>query len=263
MENVQESNNPEPPPFQFSLRTLLIGVTIFCVLLGLLVPVIRSAKEATELEQQHRNFKKLSLGMQSNCSARLRLFAANGVDSSGKAIHRWRFQLVPYFERLPTYPPAVEVNWDPSVHWDDPMHSRLRKYPGFFCRFSGVDKTAPSETRTVAITGPGTAFEDGKTYKLEELPNDLIIIVETRNSGFHWMEPGDLDIRTMPRTIDAADGRGIAANIGDRFHVIFADGSVWQLSTDVPFEEIEKFLTIDGAKRYDRDEVLGDYATWR
>ncbi|MBN2024231.1 MAG: hypothetical protein JW809_15720 [Pirellulales bacterium] len=95
--------------------------------------------------------------------------------------------------------------------------------------------------------------------KVEELPPDLIVLVETRNSGVHWMEPGDLDVRTMPRTIDAADGKGISANFGDRVHVAFADGTVWALSTDVPFATVEKFLTIDSAKRHDRDVLLGPY----
>ena len=208
------------------------------------------------------NFKQLAMALHMYSDCHGQFPAANGVDSSGKPINSWRFQLVPYLEQLPKGPGELIVNYDTNVPWDDPMHSRLGTYfVGFFCNFPGVDAVDPPETRIIAITGPGTAFEDGKTYTPEELPDDLIIVVETRNSGFRWMEPGDLDIRTMPRTIDARDGRGIAANIGRRFHVIFADGLVWELSTDVPFEDIGKFLTIDAAKQHDRNEVLGPYVT--
>jgi hypothetical protein len=73
------------------------------------------------------------------------------------------------------------------------------------------------------------------------------------------MQPGDFDIRTMPRSINAPDGRGISSRYRYGFHVIFADGEVWGLSHDTPFEELEKFFTIDGAKQHDRDIVLRPY----
>ena len=107
MGSVPESINPEPKPFQFSLRTLLIVVTLFCLLLGLLVPAIRSAREAAKLEHWYNTFRQLSLGIQMYCCSHNRLPEANQFDSNNKAINSWRFHLVPYFERLPTYPPAA------------------------------------------------------------------------------------------------------------------------------------------------------------
>ena len=38
----------------------------------------------------------------------------------------------------------------------------------------------------------------------------MILLVEVRNSGTHWMQPGDFDIRTMPRTINDPAGKGIS-----------------------------------------------------
>ena len=249
---MQQSSTP---PWQFSLRSLMIVVTIFCVSLGLLMWVVRAAQEEkARLMRLGSNFNALSHALKTYLVVNGQFPAANGVDLSGKPTTSWRLLLAPYLE---------QSNAAYDVSWNTGMHSQLGTYAfaGYFYNFPGEDAADPPETRIIAITGPGTAFEDGKTYQLEELPSDLIIVVETRNSGFHWMKPGDLDIRTMPRTIDAPDGCGIAANIGRRFHVIFADGTVWQLSTDVPFEDIEKFLTIDGAKQHDRNAVLGPYVT--
>lgn len=117
-------------------------------------------------------------------------------------------------------------------------------------------------TNLVAIIGPGTAFGDGKTtpMNLKDCEPDMILIVESRNSGIHWMEPRDFDIRTMPRTINAPDGSGIAGHTNRGFHVMFADGQVWRIEHTVPFEELEKFFTLDSAKQYDREKVLGPYA---
>ena len=45
--------------------------------------------------------------------------------------------------------------------------------------------------------------------------------------------------------------------------MIFADGSVWFLAAETPWAEVRKFLTIEGAKRYDREEVLGPFQEGR
>ena len=45
----------------------------------------------------------------------------------------------------------------------------------------------------------------------------------------------------------------------DRFAALFADGHVWDLSATVPFSTLRKFLTIEGAKRADRDIALRKY----
>ena len=117
-------------------------------------------------------------------------------------------------------------------------------------------------TRIFAITGPGTAFGDNETElprSIKDLDVDTILIVEVRNSGTHWMEPGDFDIRTMPQTINAADGKGISSIHRTGFHVGFADGEVWYLRNDCPFAELSKFFTIAGAKAHDRQTCLGPY----
>src|SRR5262249_46601631 len=118
-------------------------------------------------------------------------------------------------------------------------------------------------TNIFAITGPGTAFEPGKQVRLKDLPGSLILIVEVRNSGVHWMQPGDFDVRTMPRTINAPDGKGISGVLARGFHIGFADGQVWYLFNTIPFDELAEFFTIDGAKIHDRESVFGPYAITR
>lgn len=95
--------------------------------------------------------------------------------------------------------------------------------------------------------------------KLRDCESDMILLVESRNSGINWMEPRDFDIRTMPRTINAQDGSGISGHTKYGFHVLFADGEVWRIKHTIPFEELEKFFTQESAKRHDREKVLGPY----
>ena len=51
----------------------------------------------------------------------------------------------------------------------------------------------------------------------------------------------------------------LEGNYPDCFAVCFVDGAVWFLKDSVPKSEIAKFLTVESAKKYDREEVLKDY----
>ena len=148
--------------------------------------------------------------------------------------------------------------------WDDPGNKQLVELSFFYAY--GLTGTKPfPETNILAITGPGTAFGDGKgpPLAMKDVPPQTIIAVETRSSGIPWPAPGDFDIRTMPQTINAPDGKGISSRNAGGFHVIFGDGSVWLLSDTAPFETVKKFLTVADAKRNDRDKSLGPFAMYR
>jgi hypothetical protein len=114
----------------------------------------------------------------------------------------------------------------------------------------------------MAVVGPGTAFGDGDDIpaSLAGLSSGVILLVESRQSGIPWPAPGDFDIRTMPRTIDAPGGTGISGCHPGGFCVLFADGQVWFMSNEVSFDTLAKFFTIAAAKEFDREEVLGPYA---
>jgi hypothetical protein len=83
-----------------------------------------------------------------------------------------------------------------------------------------------------------------------------ILLVEIAHSGIHWMAPGDLSLDNIPESL-------VYGLDGDGFHVLFADGQIWFLSSDVPLEKVQKFFTIDGAKKHDREQTLGPYALSR
>src|SRR5262249_42651950 len=106
------------------------------------------------------------------------------------------------------------------------------------------------ETNIVAITGPGTAFDEDHPTRLKDIPPSTILCIEIAHSGIHWMAPGDLRLGKLPQSLSRGlDGRGL--------HVGCADGSVWFVTADVPLSEVEKLCTIEGAKKYDREKVLG------
>ena len=187
-------------------------------------------------------------------------FLQNGTK---EPLWSWRVEITPYLE-------CAGESLDYSQPWQAPANRKVLARYSYFFSYSGARQLRENPDRfpdaiALAITGPGTAFgcpgEEPKRRK--ECPADVIIVVEVRASGIPWPAPGDLDIRTMPRTINPPDGRGISSKHEGGFHVIFADGQVWFLSEKVPFQVVRKFFTVEEAAKHDREELLGPYVLWR
>jgi hypothetical protein len=256
---VTDNRRTEPPSaippgkqWQFSLRQMLVAVTLLSVLFaasyyGWLVTT--EAQRRGRQSQTSNDFKIILLGLDMQRQTyRDHVQIIPRDPNSGQPLYSWRYFLLPYVESSP---------WSPDVAWDSPQLASKRslQFPLWCGR---RPRGEPAYTRIVAVIGPGTAWGDGTMFPLplNELDGDTILLVETRNSGIHWMQPGDFDLRTMPRTIGARDGTGICGEVGDEFHVGLADGSVRRLPHSVPFEVLEPFFTIEGARRLDLDTEL-------
>ena len=147
------------------------------------------------------------------------------------------------------------------------------EYPGVrntggsgFCLCDHLSTTAKvlelelGAVKIMGIYGPGTAFDLAEAeLRLADLPPDTILIVEVANSDCHWIQPCDIDIRSVPREINPSPGIGISGNYNGGFHVGFADGEAWFLSNETPFEELAKFFTVENAQTFDREKILGQY----
>jgi prepilin-type processing-associated H-X9-DG protein len=104
-------------------------------------------------------------------------------------------------------------------------------------------------TNIVAITGPGTAFDEDRECTLDDIDVDTIVAIELQDSGIDWAAPGDLPISEITASVlSGLDGHGV--------NVLFADGTVWYIPHEVRFEDLKKFFTIEGARQFDRERTL-------
>lgn len=131
------------------------------------------------------------------------------TDPDGRPLYSWRFGIVApgLNDHLHAgfYGQAARLD----KAWDSPENRRYHSEP--YSDLPGgpaeqIDATRPGgKARFVAVVGPGTAFDDTTRRKLDELPGDVLLVVEATGCRVHWMEPGgDVDVRTMPRQIGAA-----------------------------------------------------------
>ena len=217
-----------------------------CVLL--IFPVLRSVRVSARRTQRANHLKQIGLALHNFHDTYKRLPLAVYSDEGGRPLSSWRFHILAYVEAI------MQHYYDPTERWDDPRHRGLTSEP-FHVYCFRTDRPSPDRlhTNVVAITGPGTAFDGNRECRLKDIDSDTILAIEIAESGTHWAAPGDLPIDQVDASIlQGLDGHGVL--------VLFADGQVWLVPPDVPLEDLEKFFTIEGAKKYNREQILGPRA---
>jgi hypothetical protein len=199
----------------------------------------------------YNRFKMLTNGIAEHNLWEERLPSACRCDANDQPLSSWRYTLLPYLGKH-----GRPVYFDQPWKSDD--NQKWAKWKAWYYCYDADDSFTVLNTGVVAVVGSGTAFEKGKTLRLRDLDGDTILIVESRNSGLHWMEPGDLDIRDLPVRIGPANKRSIWGNTSLGVMVGFADQEVWFLRNDTPMDVLKVFFTVQGAKQNDRD-VLQKY----
>jgi hypothetical protein len=251
-----------------------VAVALVLAATGLVAWLIQAARESEIRHRTRLNFGIVGMSLHNFSEAHGQLPQASikrsyydqttkkiPPKSTDRPLFSWRVEIYSYME-------SWHGVWDPSRAWDDPLNKQLAAFSSFYA-YRAAQRTDESQsfpdTNLLAITGPGTAFGDGNTppRTLTDISPNTLLVVETRASGIPWPAPGDFDIRTMPQTINAPDGKGISGRSADGFHVIFADGEFWFLSSKVPFGTLKNFFTTKDAAKYSREELLGPFVLHR
>jgi hypothetical protein len=240
----------EKPRRAMTLLEFVVVLVIIGGLVAVLIPAVRAARRAARRAQRRNNLVQIGLGFHNFHDVYKQLPPAVRRDELGRPLCSWRFHLLPYLE-------AWMTPLDFGERWDEPINRWATNGPlHVYCLYPNRDRPECLHTNVVAIVGPGTAFEEGQELGLEDLDSDTVLAVEIAGFDVHWAEPGDLHVHEVPESITAGpEGGGLC--------VLFADGAVWFLKSEVPLENLRKFFTIESAKQHDREELLAPYANRR
>ncbi len=239
---------PEPKTWQLksTLLECLAVIGILGVLIALLLPMRRSAGEASRRMQCANNLKQIAFALRTYEDVYGALPPAHTVDAEGKPLHSWRTLILPFLEQQPVYQKI-----DLSRPWDDPANKAAfdSGIPAYAC-----PSTNGLMTKTVymAVAVPGGCFRPTQPRKLSEITDgqaQTVMVVEVdEKQAVHWMSPTDsIDFNSLkPET-------GTRLQHPHGFQVVFVDGSVHFLSADLKPETLGALITIDGK------DVVGDY----
>lgn len=153
----------------------------------------------------------------------------------------WRVDHAVYF---PSFPLEILPPY-PFPSWRELLGTPFDKRAGLF-----VSRRDGSAT-VLAIRGPDTILEIGFEH-LSELPDGMILTMESNDRDIHWMSDENFELRDLERDT----GRKPGSEWPEGFYVIFADGQIWYLSKDVPTSSLATLATRHGAAANDRENVL-------
>jgi hypothetical protein len=231
---------PKRPPYGCALAVVLaVGVAAL-----LIFPAVRAARIAAQRAQRANCLKQIGLALHNFHDTYRRFPLAVHRDEAGRPLSSWRFHILPFLQ-------AIMRDYDYSARWDDPANEWLTSEPlDVFCFRTNRPEPECLHTNVVAITGPGTVFDGDRECCLGDIDSeDTILAIEIAESGTHWAAPGDLAIDEItPTILEGLDGEGVP--------VLFANGAVRFVSAEVPLEDFKKFLTIEGAMKYDAEQIL-------
>ncbi len=176
------------------------------------------------------------------------------TDELGKPAGSWRLPISQFIAdgRYPI--PAPEVN-EP---WNSPANLTYAAEMGEWFNLTITRSPNDSTTHLFGIAGPDAAFDGSTASRYADLPNELIVAMEIRDSRKQCMQPGDYDVTEL-LAYTGRIGEHLHGLLPDRLHVLFADGEVWALSPDAPMTALHPFLTIAGAESHDRDKLLAPH----
>lgn len=257
----QESNDPtttrsEPAqtgaPFQFTLKGLLLFVTLMSVLCGLGVVITKPAREAANTASCIGSRMGMIAGVIGNYEAEHGHFPpASVADKSGKPMHSWRVLILPYLGYEGLY-----KRYNLSEPWNGPNNRRLAKEMPWEYRCPCSHPRDPLTTSYVAVIGDETLWPSNGTVRRKEITDggvNTLMLVEVADSDIHWMEPRDMTLAEAIAGVNVDKRHGISSNHPGGSHCKDVYGLHVFLPDDTPAEVIRALLTIDGGEPLRRD----------
>lgn len=243
----------EPPYLEFVMRQAKRGLTliecavvlgILLLLVALMLPAVRTAREPARRNQCLNNLKQIGLALHNYHDAHGSFPPAYTVDEEGNRLHSWRTLILPFVEEQ-----ALYDSIDLTKPWDDPANAEAlaTTLPNFQCPSWEVPE---GHTTYLAVVGEGFAFSGPKGTKLEEIADGasdtLLVIDATTEAAVHWMSPEDADESLVQSYVD-----GVKTNHPGVFLAAFADGHCTAIDVETPPEVRRTMLTIAGGEEVD------------
>jgi len=256
------------------MRKLAWGTVIAVATLVVMVPLagaIQQAKEAARVQQCSNHLKQILLGLQNYHDTYAKLPPATLIE------HSWRVRLYPYLEASAFYDRyRFEERWDSE--WNRTLE--FRELPGkklmTETEESGLWKINPDAssiasgvwqcpsdrdhkstyTTYLMLVGPSAFGLPSEGRSWDEITDGLsntIAVAEYAGHDISWLQPKDFNTETMSFRINDPDKMSISSHHPDGPLVVMADGSVRQLSPDLPLEVVKAMITIDGGEKIVED----------
>lgn len=227
---------------------IVLVVAVFCggILLSLLLPAVQAAREAARRASCTNNMKHLGLGMHMFHDTNKRFPGYDDPDHPQYQPCSWRVQLMPYIEQ-----DFVYQQYDRTQAWDSITNSVLEDTISPYYKCPSSPPGAGTDTDYLTLVGPNGVFMQKGSTAIKDIrdgTSNTIMIVESHNSGVHWMDPRDLAIKDAKIVSVGSMGQGIKSHHPGVVNVTLCDGSVRSVSEDIDPRLLQSMITRSGGE---------------
>jgi type II secretory pathway pseudopilin PulG len=219
---THDVDRPKRSQFLSAIVKILAVLAVIMLLVALLLPAMRSAREPARRNQCLSQLKQIALAMHTYAEVHGEFPPAYTTDADGKPLHSWRTLILPYMEERQLY-----ASIDLTKPWDDPVNAKAFKT--HLENYQCPSEFAEPDNRTgyLAVVTPESVIRATEPRKREDLAGKsksaLMVIEVGEEHAVPWMSPVDADeamVLGLGQTESAtphssgmnaalADGRGI------------------------------------------------------
>jgi hypothetical protein len=251
---------------EFSWTAVLSVVSAFGILVALLLPAVRQSREIGRRERCVQNLVEIGQSLHRYYHAHGHFPLPNIKNQSGQELYSWRVEILPDLEYGTIYDQLKK-----EEPWDSPHNQNLldKNRQDYGCSISEYwcpnDPNKVNSSSYVSVIGPGTAWHEDKPINLVDLPDGgkyTVMLLEMLNRNKNWGQPDHLTVDELTEQLGTEEGRNTLSGHSTIAFVLFADGSVWRVTKEMPIPLWQKILAGE-AKSIDSETlsqfVLIDY----
>jgi hypothetical protein len=157
----------------------------------------------------HNNLKQITMALHMYHDTYGSFPPAYTTDGEGRRMHSWRLLIMPFAEStgmVPYYP------FDMNQPWDSPHNLKVaQNYQPDFYDCPHHTPTKHSHTSYFAVVGPGTAWQDDRAMRLEEIADGTeftLLLIEDPTRDVLWTVATDIGYEQAIALLSAKDRRG-------------------------------------------------------
>jgi prepilin-type processing-associated H-X9-DG protein len=228
-----------------TLVELLVIIAIIGVLVALLLPSVRTGREAARRNQCQNNLKQIAIALKRYEKANGALPPAYTTDADGKPLHSWRTLILPYIEEQ-----ALYESIDLTKPWDDVANAEAARTSVFTYQCSS---TTDDDNRTtyLAVVSPTSCFRAAEPRSVSEITDraseTLMVIEVDSEHADPWMSPEDAH-ETLVLGLGGPKSR---TPHPAGMNAAFVDGHVQFLSFEMPADVRRAMISIAGNESLD------------
>lgn len=202
------------------------------------VVMVEKARAAARESQCLCNLSCLALLLANYHDEFGRLPPAYLTNDEGEKLCSWRVLVL---AADPAYRDIYD-SYDFSQPWDGPANRELAKRaPNLYVCPNSAPNGSPF-TSYLAVTGPGTAFDEGRYRYNREGDHQDIAIAESADSGVNWMEPRDFAAVDVLHAIESGNQGGISSRDPQGAGVILSNGVKARLGPGVTLDQLKAMI---------------------